>query len=233
MVEGVRLMEEAFAVGIQPEMVLFSSALSLRGMKLLENLQNTGVQVEETTPELLKSLSDTETPQGILAVLPIQDYQMPANADFIVLADQVRDPGNLGTLLRTCQAAGVQAVVLTPGTVDVFSPKVVRSAMGAHFRLPLIHTDWEAITRWKEALQPQPDFWISDVREGVSCWDADLRSPLILGIGSEAEGMSPSAAALPHQKIHIPMPGQSESLNASIAAGILIFEVIRQRNTPL
>ncbi len=233
MVEGVRLMEEAFAVGIQPEMVLYSNALSERGMRLLGKMRSSGIQADEVAPDLLKSLADTETPQGILAVLPIPEFQLPGDADFIVLADQVRDPGNLGTLLRTSLAAGVQAVLLTPGTVDVFSPKVVRSAMGAHFRLPLIHTDWEAITRWKEALQPQPDFWISDVREGVSCWDADLRSPLILGIGSEAEGMSPSAAALPHQKIHIPMPGQSESLNASIAAGILIFEVIRQRNTPL
>ena len=105
---------------------------------------------------------------------------MPGDADFIVLADQVRDPGNLGTLLRTSLAAGVQAVLLTPGTVDAYSPKVVRSAMGAHFRLPLISAAWDEINSWMGGLQTRPNLWISDVREGTACWQADFRSPLIL-----------------------------------------------------
>lgn len=231
-VEGVRLMEEAVAAGISPQVVLYSSALSARGVKLLNQIRSSGVQTEEVAPELLKSLSDTETPQGILAVLPIHDCRLPGQADFVVLADQVRDPGNLGTLLRTSLAASVQAIILTPGTVDAFSPKAVRSAMGAHFRLPLVNASWEEIADWYAAQKTHPNFWVSDVREGVPCWEADLRSPLLLGIGGEAEGMSPAAITLLHRKIHIPMPGRSESLNASIAAGILIFEVIRQRNFP-
>lgn len=231
--EGVRLVEEAFTAGIQPEMVLYSNALSERGMRLLGKMRSSGIQADEVAPDLLKSLADTETPQGILALLPIPEFQLPGDADFIVLADQVRDPGNLGTLLRTSLAAGVQAVLLTPGTVDAYSPKVVRSAMGAHFRLPLISAAWDEINSWMGGLQTRPNLWISDVREGTACWQADFRSPLILAIGGEAEGISPAATALPHQKIHIPMPGRSESLNASIAASILIFEVIRQRSIPV
>jgi len=231
-VEGVRLMEEAVSRGIHPVVILHSSSLSERGIKLLDQIRDSGVQIEEIAPELLKSLSDTETPQGILAVLPIKEFGLPEQADFLVMADQVRDPGNLGTLLRTSLAADVQAVILTPGTVDAYSPKVVRSGMGAHFRLPLVNASWEEIASWHAALQPSPQFWVSDVREGVSCWEADLCQPLILGIGGEADGISSAATALSHQKIHIPMPGRSESLNASIAAGILIFEVIRQRSLP-
>ena len=228
--EGVRLMEEAMAAGISPQVVLYSSALSPRGVTLLNQICSSGVQTEEVAPELLKSLSDTETPQGILAVLPIHDCRLPDQADFVVLADQVRDPGNLGTLLRTSLAASVQAIILTPGTVDAYSPKVVRSAMGAHFCLPLVNASWEEIAYWYTAQKPRPNFWVSDVREGVPCWEADLRSPLMMGIGGEAEGISSAAFTLPHQKVHIPMPGISESLNASIAAGILVFEVIRQRS---
>lgn len=229
-VEGVRLMEEAVAAGVSPQVVLYSNALSARGAKLLNQIRSSGVQTEEVAPELLKSLSDTETPQGILAVLPIHGCRLPDQADFVVLADQVRDPGNLGTLLRTGLAAGVQAIILTPGTVDAFSPKTVRSAMGAHFRLPLVNASWEELADWHAAQKPRPNFWVSDVREGVPCWDADLRSPLMLGIGGEAEGISSAAFTLPHHKVHIPMPGKSESLNASIAAGILVFEVLRQRS---
>ncbi len=232
-VEGVRLVEEAITAQVRPDLVLFSGLLSERGQSALEKLKSLNCEIEEVTPALLKSLSDTDTPQGILAVVPMQTMTLPEKADFIVLADQIRDPGNMGTLLRTCLAAEVQAVIYTVGTVDVYSPKVVRSAMGAHFRLPIISADWNAIRDWlaKQKTTP-PNLWISDVREGIACWEADLKTPMLLGIGNEAEGMSAEAYTLPHRKIHIPMPGQAESLNASVAAGILIFEAIRQRSIP-
>jgi TrmH family RNA methyltransferase len=229
-IEGVRLVEEAVANGVRPALVLYSIQLSDRGFQVLDKLKESKIEIEEIAPALMHSLSETDTPQGILAVVPMQASTLPENPNFVVLADQLRDPGNMGTLLRTSLAAGVQAVLLTAGTTDVYAPKIVRSAMGAHFRLPLIEHSWEEIRSWHQSCLPAPTFWISDVREGISCWDADLQTPLILGIGGESEGMSSMAFTLPHQKIHIPMPGQSESLNASIAAGILIFEVIRQRS---
>ncbi|MEN6436617.1 MAG: RNA methyltransferase [Anaerolineaceae bacterium] len=231
-IEGVRLVEEAVANGIIPALVLYSIQLSDRGFRILDKLEESNCEIQEITPSLMHSLSDTDTPQGILAVIPMQSAVLPKDANFIVLADQLRDPGNMGTLLRTSLAAGVQAVILTSGTTDVYAPKIVRSAMGAHFRLPLVECSWEEIEAWRQASNPAPTFWISDVREGTACWEADLRTPLMLGIGGEAEGMSSTAFSIPHQKIHIPMRGQSESLNASIAAGILIFEVIRQRSIP-
>ncbi len=229
-IEGVRLVEEAVANGVKPTLVLYSIQLSDRGFQVLDMLQKSKTEIEEITPALMHSLSETDTPQGILAVVPMQTSTLPEKPNFVVIADQIRDPGNMGTLLRTSLAAGVQAVIVTVGTTDVYAPKIVRSAMGAHFRLPLVECSWEEIRVWHQSSHPTPTFWISDVREGTSCWDANLRMPLILGIGGEAEGMSSTAFTLPHQKIHIPMPGQSESLNASIAAGVLIFEVIRQRS---
>ncbi len=232
-VEGVRLLEEAVSAGISPELVLYSNQLSERGCKVIDELQSKGSEVENVTPELMHSLSATENTQGILAVLPIPQFELPAKLDFMILADQIRDPGNLGTLLRTSLAAKVQAVLYTTGTVDIFSPKVVRSAMGAHFRLPLVPLDWETLHPWINNQGPDANFWVSDVHAGLPFWQADLTTPLVLAIGGEAEGITPTAMTLPHQKIHIPMAEQSESLNASIAAGILIFEVVRQRNKPV
>ena len=225
-IEGVRLVEEAFAAGIQPEMVLYSRVLSERGMCLLDKTRSSGIQADEVAPDLLKSLADTETPQGILAVLPIPEYQLPGDADFIVLADQVRDPGNLGTLLRTCVAAGVQAVLLTPGTVDAYSPKVVRSAMGAHFRLPLLQWPWEAITAYVEGLS----VFHADMAGQESLWQANFRGPTALLIGGEAEGISPEGRALATHSVRIPMAGKTESLNAAVSASVLMFEVLRQRS---
>ena len=137
MVEGVRLIEEAYASNWQPELVLYSRQISARGSTLLEQLSSAGAEVEETTPDLLASVSDTETPQGILAIFPARVLPLPDPLNFVLIVDSLRDPGNLGTLLRSAAAAGCQAALLTPGTTDPFAPKVLRAAMGAHFRLPL------------------------------------------------------------------------------------------------
>jgi TrmH family RNA methyltransferase len=143
----------------------------------------------------------------------------------------MRDPGNLGTMIRSAAAAGAQAVFLAPGTADPFAPKVVRSAMGAHFRLPLIAMDWEQIVwQCKAKACPPVQLLLSEASEGKPCWQMDLREPLALIIGGEADGASPEAIKAADQLITIPMPGKSESLNAAIAAGILLFEVVRQRN---
>jgi RNA methyltransferase, TrmH family len=101
--------------------------------------------VFEISPDLMAEISDTETPQGILAVMKSTTLPLPADPSFVIVADQVRDPGNLGTMLRTAEAAGADAILLTPGTVDAFSPKVVRAGMGAHFHLPIVHLPWHEI----------------------------------------------------------------------------------------
>jgi RNA methyltransferase, TrmH family len=148
--------------------------------------------------------------------------------DFILIPDQIRDPGNLGTLLRTAAAAGVETVLLPPETTDAFAPKVLRAGMGAHFRLPIHSLTWEEI----KTLTNDMDVYIADM-DGASCWETDLRKPLALVIGGEAEGASDEAQRLANGKISIPMSSGVESLNAGVAGSVLMFEVVRQRRKPL
>ncbi len=229
-VEGVRLVEEAFSSNWPVEMVLFSGQLSIRGQEALNSISQKGADVEEIAPHLMDSLTDTETSQGILAVIRRIELPLSPGADFLAIADAIRDPGNLGTLIRTCAAAGVDGLFLTPGSVDPFAPKVLRAGMGAQFRLPIYQAGWAEIV---DRLHNRPNpvrILLSDVENGLSIWQSDLRGPLALVIGSEAEGAGPEARNYADDRIHIPMPGRSESLNAAIAAGIMIFEVVRQRN---
>jgi TrmH family RNA methyltransferase len=224
-VEGVRLVEEAETRDWRFRFALYDESLNARGSSLVEHLLAREIEVEEVSEPLMKSLSDTETPQGILAVLEFNQAPVPDSRDFVLIPDQIRDPGNLGTLLRTATAAGVQAAFLPPETADAFAPKVVRSGMGAHFRLPIQSMKWEKIRREIEGLE----VYLADMN-GTSCWKTDLRGPLALIIGSEAEGASEEAQELATQKISIPMSGDIESLNAGVAGSVLMFEVVRQRS---
>ena len=231
LVEGVRLVEEALHADWPLEMVLAGETLSERGKELARQLTQRGADVETVSDSVLAKLTETEASQGILAVASIQPRTLPSDWDFLVVADGLRDPGNLGSLLRTSAAAGVQAVITTPGTVDLYSPKVVRSAMGAHFSLPLLQLDWDALAALLAGRNPEPPLvFVADSSAGKACWQADLTKPIVLVIGAEATGAQPAAYINSSGAIHIPMPGKTESLNAAVSAGILIFEVVRQRN---
>ena len=224
-IEGVRLVEEAVNAGWNFQFVLFSDGLSERGRDLINTLSIKNIEVDDVAGDLLQKLSDTETPQGILAVLDDSQLPIPHSPNFILVPDQIRDPGNLGTLLRTAAATGVQAILLPPETTDAFSPKVLRAGMGAHFRLPIHSMTWEEIkTRTKEM-----QILLADMG-GESCWETDLSKPLAFIIGGEAEGASDEAQRLATQKISIPMAGNVESLNAGVAGSVLMFEVVRQRS---
>lgn len=222
--EGVRLIEEALAAGWPFRFVLFAGGVGERGRALLDNLKAAGVETEEVAAHLLDSLSDTGNTQGVLAILDHSPLPIPPSLDFVLIPDQMRDPGNLGTLLRTAAAAGVQAVFLPPETTDAFAPKVVRAGMGAHFRLPIHALDWEAIRARTSGLR----LLLADM-DGLPCWESDLRPPLALIVGGEAEGASAPARHLATATVSIPMPGGVESLNAGVAGAVLMFEVVRQR----
>jgi TrmH family RNA methyltransferase len=226
-VEGVRLAEEALASGWTPKLVLHTPEPGERIQAAIEGFAARQVAIEMVSEAVMRSASDTETPQGILVVLEQQSLALPDNLDFVFIPDGVRDPGNLGTMLRTAAAAGVQAVFLPPGAVDPFLPKVVRSGMGAHFRLPIYSLDWQEIA---SRLATMP-VYLASAGEGLPYTQADWRSPLALIVGGEAQGAGEQAWALSPIAVQIPMPGQMESLNAAMAAGILIFEVLRQRNS--
>ena len=226
--EGTRLVEEAVNANWQIRFVLFDESLSERGRSQVQDLRLRGVDVEGIPSSLMRSLSETETPQGILAVLELIDLPIPGHSNFILIPDQIRDPGNLGTLLRSAAAAGVQAVLLPPETTDAFAPKVVRSGMGAHFRLPIHAMTWDEIARFCEAAEQK--IHLADM-EGRSCWEVDLCQGIALVIGGEADGASESAIRLANGKIAIPMTAGSESLNAGVAGSVLMFEVVRQRQS--
>ena len=224
-VEGIRLAEEALIAGWQPDVVLFTEDIDRRGQNIVLQFKNRGVEVLPVSPHVMQAASDTQTPQGILAVLPIKTLLIPENPDFLLILDGLRDPGNLGTILRTARAAGVDSVLLTPGGVDPFSPKVVRAGMGAHFKLPIHIMEWETIGKQFTGLT----FFLADSSGGQTHYQSNFETPLALIIGGEAHGAGNQSQKLATSHIHIPMLGNAESLNAAVAAAILMFEVIRQR----
>jgi TrmH family RNA methyltransferase len=227
-VEGVRLVEEALMVGWTAELVLYSEGLGERGLSIVETYSRFGAVVERVSEKAMRAASDTQTPQGLLAVLPMRRLPLPKRLDFAFIPDGVHDPGNLGTMLRTCAAAGVQAVFLPPGSVDPFSPKVVRAGMGAHFRLPVCEMGWGEIG--SKLKQTGLRVYLAAAGAGEAYTRADFCTPLALIIGGEAQGAGQEGRQLAEKSVHIPMPGGVESLNAAIAASILIFEVVRQRS---
>ncbi len=230
-VEGVRLAEEALQSGWEAQLVLYTDDLSARGRAVMQGFASRGVNVEAVAPQVLKAASDTEAPQGLLAVVSLHPLPLPPDPDFVLVLDGLRDPGNLGTVLRTAAAARVQAVLLPPEAADPFAPKVVRSAMGAHFRLPIHSLDWAELRQYLRPAGQESQLRVSlaDSSGGVPYTQADFRSPVALIVGGEAEGAGAEALSLADGRVHIPMPGQAESLNAAVAAAILMFEVVRQR----
>jgi TrmH family RNA methyltransferase len=226
-VEGIRLAEEAVAAGWQAQLCLYTPDLAARGLAVVETLSAAGVAVEPVAEHVMKAVSDTQSPQGILLVLALQSVPLPPYPEILLVLDQIQDPGNAGTLLRTAAAAGCDAVLLTEGSVDAFSPKVLRAGMGAHFRLPVLTFSTAEIV---ELCQTHGiTLWTASVDGGLSYTDADLSSPLAIVIGSEAHGVGASLFES-SSRLHIPMPGGGESLNAAVAGAVLIFEVIRQRS---
>ncbi len=224
--EGVRLVEEAVHSGWTIRFALYEEdSLSERGLRLLETLRSRGVPVDSVSPRLFKSLAAAETPQGILAVVEKQTLPLPPDPDFLLIPSGVRDPGNLGTLLRTAAAANAQAAILPPGTVDPFAPKTLRAGMGAQFRLPILSLPWDEI----RARFSNLTFYLAESAGGRPCWEVDLTAPLALILGGEADGPDVAARAAADAVLQIPMPGGVESLNVAAAGAILIFEVVRQR----
>lgn len=228
LVEGVRLIEEAMRAGHSPALVFFTGQAqqNQRAAELLHAVEKLNVPAQELSPALFKTLSDTVSSQGVIAVLPIPSVTLLRDAGLILVLDQIRDPGNLGTILRAAEAAGVSRVVLTPGCVDPWNPKVVRSGMGAHFRLPLVAPgNWAAVAGSVEGRS----VWLADAC-GATPYDAvDWTGSCALVIGGEAAGLSAEAEQLGTGRVMIPMAGPVESLNAAMAATVLVFEAARQR----
>lgn len=180
----------------------------------------------ELPDRLFAHVSPVDAPSGVLAVVAMPAAPaMAVPTGSCVVLDGVQDPGNLGTILRTSAAAGVADVLLTPGCAQAWSPRVLRAAMGAHFGLRIREgVDASA------ALAGYPgEILAADLRDSVELYDLDLRGPVAWLFGSEGQGLSKAVAALATKRVLIPMPGGMESLNVGVAAGVCLFEQLRQR----
>jgi RNA methyltransferase, TrmH family len=229
-VEGRRLVQDALVAGLTPDLILHTSgwAESSDGTTLLQAIERAGIPSFAVSDELFDHCSDTETPQGVLAVLPLPEFAPPAAPTFVVVVDRIRTPGNLGTILRTAAAAGVEMVLLPPGNTDPLNPKVVRGGMGAHFRLPIVRLSWEQTRAQLATL----DCWLAAAAGGQRYDQVDWTRPVAIIIGGEAGGAGQESTSIAGGEVHIPMPGGMESLNAAVAAGVLFFEVVRRRSLP-
>ncbi len=231
-------MEEALAAGLPFEFALFDSQLASRpqGRPLLEALRGAvprGALVE-VTPAVLRAVADTDTPQGVLAAVKLPGWtweDLWRRPDPLVLViDGLRDPGNLGTLIRSAEAAGAAGVVVSRGTVDPTNPKTLRAAMGASFRLPVLETA-SGIEAARLLRRRGVRLVATDPRASRPVFAADLTGPVAVAVGGEAAGLGPGLRAAADEVVTIPILGAAESLNAAVAGAIVLYEAVRQRLT--
>jgi RNA methyltransferase, TrmH family len=233
-IEGVRFVAEALKERIHIRYLMVSETfLSDVASEELLGSAGDGVDCYMLPDSLFASISDTQAPQGILAVLEIRKEQLEhaeLNGGLLVLLEGIKDPGNMGTIIRTADAAGCEGVVVPAGCVDIYNPKVLRSTMGSIFHIPVYHcSDIEAAV--KTVHEKGYKICASHLDGASSIYKADLTGPVALVIGSEAEGVGEETVKAADMLLKIPMSGRAESLNASVAAGIMIFETMRQRNS--
>lgn len=181
------------------------------------------------TTKVFKYLSEVQEPQGILAVIEKNniDKEIDYTQDIIVALDDVQDPGNLGTILRTVDSIGITQILVSKGTADSYNPKVVRSTMGAIFRIKIIECEDLAQTL-KEIKKHKFKIVVSSLQTENSVYDIDYNKKVII-IGNEANGVEAHIQEMADEKIKIPMLGKTESLNASVATGIILYEYVRQK----
>ncbi|MDH7488855.1 MAG: RNA methyltransferase [Anaerolineae bacterium] len=227
--EGARLVADALQARAAIREAFFAEefAASPMGVRLLPLLQQATNACFVVSPAVMRAMADTVTPQGVLAVVEMPTWPPPKRPRRIgLILDEWRDPGNLGTALRTAEAAGADWVILTPGTVDPFSPKVVRAGMGAHFRLPVFpDRAWDEI---RQVVGRAP-VYLADARADLPYDRVDWTRPSVLVIGGEARGAGEGVRTVEATPIAIPMMGCTESLNAAVAASVILMEALRQR----
>ncbi len=227
--EGVRLIADALASGTSPDFVFYTTdavGKDQPGSGLIADLEARSVTCLEVTPEVFLHVADTQTPQGLIAVARMPQLPVPAKISLALVLDGIADPGNLGTILRTAAGSGTDVVILAPGCVDAFNPKVLRSGMGAHFHIPILRKSWADIQRDLGGLS----FFQADAQAETRYYAVDWTDPAAIIVGGEAHGPASAARNLSATTISIPMAAATESLNAAVAAGVMLFEVRRQRS---
>ena len=231
-IEGIKLIKEAI-----------EEKADIKQIVICDNCQNTDVIPKElmyeiakyecvyVTENIFKTISDVNTPQGILAIISREttEAEIDYTQDIIVALDDIQDPGNLGTILRTVDSIGLNQILVSKGTADSYNPKVVRSTMGAIFRVKIIECeDLEKTLR--EVKKQKFKLVVTSLQTEKSLYDIDFNRKVIV-IGNEANGVEQKIQDLADEKIKIPMLGKTESLNASVATGIVLYEYVRQKIT--
>jgi TrmH family RNA methyltransferase len=235
-VEGAKVLGEALGCGAPVEAVyLDPAAAGPPEWALVERCLAAGVRVFDLEPGVLGRVTDTVSPQAVMAVVAAVDVSLgevaAAAPDLVVICNDVRDPGNAGTVLRSAEAAGAGAVISCEGSVDLFNPKTVRASAGAVFHLPVVNGGdlvavLDAVGAW--GLRRLGTV----AHDGADYLDADLVAPTALVFGNEAHGLDRAALDRLDGLVRIPMAGRAESLNVGMAAAVLCFEAARQRRRP-
>jgi len=232
-IEGVRLAEEALSSGIEIEIGFADGGVQEepRTAALLNQLSALGLPVMLTAPEVIRSLSDTVQSQGIilLAKRPVagMDLLLQNPSTLLLGLDRLQDPGNLGTLIRTGEAAGVGGILALKGCTDAFPPKALRSSMGSSFRLPILLADPANLTNFQQTRGFQ---MVAAAGEGeMDYCDYDWQQPTLLLLGNEGRGVAPELMDLCDVRLRIPMQAGVESLNVAAAGAVMLFEAARQR----
>lgn len=223
--EGLRIIRDALAQGYIPDFILYTPDFPRENLPELYSETFPHDMLEEA---IFNELSATEHSQGVIGVFPLPRENFIGKSNLLLALDGIRDPGNLGTLFRTAVAAGVGCLILLPGTVDPYNPKVLRAGMGAHFRIPITTMDYARFANQYEGWE----IFAADASDPESI---PYTRPLlwmhksILILGSEADGLSEPARQIAHQSVYIPMQNGVESLNSAVAGAVILFEIQRQR----
>jgi TrmH family RNA methyltransferase len=233
LIEGVRLIETALQAGARIERVFFTESMAAReeGLKMLEMFGRRKDRVFEISDRLMDRLSDTESPQGIVAVVSyrptaLEEVKMSARP-LVTVLDGLQDPGNLGTIIRTSDAAGADAVVLLPGTCDPFTPKPLRASAGSVFNIPVVETELATLMKWTKE---KGLLLLVTARDAAdTLYEADLERPVAFAFGNEAHGASRELRKAADLVVGIPVYGKAESLNVGSAAAICLYEAVRKR----
>lgn len=227
MVEGIKMFQEA------PENEIVKAYISEELFEkgtLKSSLE--GIPYEVLKNDVFSHVSDTKTPQGILCIMEQKKYRLEqltkGDAPLLLVLENLQDPGNLGTMMRTAEGAGVTGVLLSRGCVDIYNPKTIRSTMGSIYRVPFLYTD--NLLEDMDKLHEKGIVTFAAHLKGKGYYDEEsYKGPTAFLIGNEGNGLSDELSGKAKQYIKIPMEGQLESLNAAVAAAILMYEASRQR----
>ena len=228
--EGLRTAEEAVAYKAV-ETLFYVATDDERTMRLLEDAAAQNIKLVCVSENVMKKIADTETPQGIIAVCKMRQPKLEnllASGKMLLVLDRVGDPGNIGTMLRTADAAGIGGLVMLKGCADIYAPKTVRSSMGSLFHIPVLSgvSEQEFVSAAKKAGY---DLLVTCLDGADNLYKADLSGRIAFVMGNEAGGVSETLLEKADKRVYIPMAGRAESLNVAMAAGIVMFEALRRK----